>query len=104
MQRDDPRRGAIAPTVNELRWIVAGLSMLPAASALHGRLEALLHVETILPVPGVADCRRVLVRIAKDGHECCVEHYDAATCDRIEAAYEAAVRVPRRRTRQRVSA
>ena len=72
-------------TLPELRHLVLGLSMVPAAADLHHRLAAALHVETIDPTPDTS-CRRVWWRSWKDGDERAIEFYDEAVCDRIDRA------------------
>ena len=82
-------------THEELGHIVRGLSMLPAAEALHRRLAACHFVhDTQPPVP--ADARRVWWRSFKDGQERAVEWYDEAMCERIDRAV---IRAMRRRRR-----
>lgn len=91
------RRVHIEPTVDELRMIVSSLELHPYAQQLRQRLGALLQLETLLPFPSFA--RRVLVRVARDDAEWCVEFYADRDCDRLEAAIERAMR-PRRKGRR----
>jgi hypothetical protein len=76
-------------TLDELRVLVTGLSLLPSAKELHRRLAAHLHVQTISFHP-TRQTRRVWWRSWKDGHEVSVEFYDEATCDRIDTLMRAA--------------